>query len=211
MSVLFSSPSKVFCDFRSIDKTDFHYIVKFYEDTLESDLFLKSGEELIMQFYYALSLFETNELTLFIKQADDILAYIFQENISSIDGHDVLYTLLSKKSLATFQLGNQREAFELSNQLYRIYNNAESLSLNKALLTSQSKHSSIKMSIWSAMLSLLVMTTTFSLNSLVDDPANYIIISSLMGLILFTAMAGKRILTYNKEIKAPLKAISQNL
>ena len=88
MSVLFSNPSKVFCDFRSIDKYDFHYIVKFYEDTFESKHYIDREEELIMKYYYALSLFETNELNLFIEQADDILCHIFEHNISSIDGQE---------------------------------------------------------------------------------------------------------------------------
>ena len=211
MSVIISNPSKVFCDFRSIDKYDFHYIVKFYEDTQESDHFIDSEEELIMQYYYALSLFETNELSLFINQADDILSHIFNYNITLIDGQDVLFELLSKKSLAMYHLSKYDTAFSLGHQLHGIYKSADSLAINRALYMNHSLSQRGALSRFSVLLALFVMAMTCIFNLTIIHPATYIVVTALSGFVVYCYVFWKYYKSYTEQVTSPIKTLSQNL
>ena len=212
MSILFSNPSKVFCDFRSIDIHDFHYIVKFYEDTFESKFYIDREEELIMKYYYALSLFETNELNLFIKQADDILSHIFEHNISSIDGQDVFFGLLSKKSLALCQMGDHDNAIRFSAQLHRIYKNPRSYNVIKALLVKNSYLRRNKLCRRAAVIALsILMVSAIIMYFFLAIAATIQPVICLMGLIFFAGLFFKYNVLYKQQILMPLRQIDQNL
>lgn len=120
MSTKFSEQSRIFRDFRSIPYSDYYYLIRFYEQNTEDIHYLPLNEGLIMTYYYANALFETQEHALFIPVANDILEQSIIHNIRYIDGEDVYMMVLYKKACAHLRLEENDTALNLSTQLLRL-------------------------------------------------------------------------------------------
>ena len=120
MSTKFSEQSRIFRDFRSIPYSDYYYLIRFYEQNTEDIHYLPLSEGLIMTYYYANALFETQEHALFVPVANDILEQSIIHNIRYIDGEDVYLTVLYKKICAHLRLEENDIALRLATQLLRL-------------------------------------------------------------------------------------------
>lgn len=120
MSIQYSEQSRIFRDFRSIPYSDYYYLIRFYEQNNEDIYFLPLDEGMIMSYYYANALFETQEYKLHIQIANELLEQSIIHNIRYIDGEDVYMTVLYKKANAHLRLGQLDTAKRLSTQLLRL-------------------------------------------------------------------------------------------
>lgn len=120
MSTKFSEQSRIFRDFRSIPYSDYYYLIRFYEQNTEDIQYLPLDEGLVMAYYYANALFETQEYQLFVPVANDILEQSIIHNIRYIDGEDVYMMVLYKKACAHLRLEETDTALHLANQLLRL-------------------------------------------------------------------------------------------
>lgn len=120
MSTKFSEQSRIFRDFRSIPYSDYYYLIRFYEQNTEDIHYLPLDEGLIMMYYYANALFETQEHALFIPIANEILEQSIIHNIRYIDGEDVYMMVLYKKACAHLRLEENNTALNISTQLLRL-------------------------------------------------------------------------------------------
>lgn len=120
MSIKYSEQSRIFRDFRSIPYSDYYYLIRFYEQNNKDIGFLPLEEGMIMSYYYANALFETQEYELHIQVANDLLEQSIIHNIRYIDGEDVYMTVLYKKANAHLQLEQLDIAQRLATQLLRL-------------------------------------------------------------------------------------------
>lgn len=120
MSIKYSEPSRIFRDFRSIPYSDYYYLIRFYEQYDQDIDYLPFNEGLIMSYYYANALFETQEYDTHIETANYILEQSIIHNVRYIDGEDVYMTMLYKKTYAHLKLGDIEMAKKLAIQLVRL-------------------------------------------------------------------------------------------
>lgn len=120
MSIKFSKESRIFRDFRCIPYADYHYLVRFYEQYFADIDHLSFDESMIITYYYAVALYETEAYYSFLTVADDMIEKSIINSIQYIDGQDVYMNLLYKKVVAQLQLKKQRKALHLAKQLVRI-------------------------------------------------------------------------------------------
>ncbi len=120
MSIKYSEQSRIFRDFRSIPYSDYYYLIRFYEQNNKDIDFLPLDEGMIMSYYYANALFETQEYKLHIQVANELLEQSIVHNIRYIDGEDVYLTVLYKKTSAHLKLGQVEMAERLATQLLRL-------------------------------------------------------------------------------------------
>ena len=123
MSIKYSEQSRIFRDFRSIPYSDYYYLIRFYEQYDQDLDHLPFDESLIMSYYYANALFETQEYDLHIETSNYILEQSIIHNVRYIDGEDVYMTVLHKKTYAHLQLGEIEMAQNLATQLVRLDEN----------------------------------------------------------------------------------------
>ncbi|MGH1334873.1 MAG: hypothetical protein ACRBFS_02020 [Aureispira sp.] len=120
MSIKYSEQSRIFRDFRSIPYSDYYYLIRFYEQNNKDIDFLPLDEGMIMSYYYANALFETQEYELYLQIANELLEQSIIHNIRYIDGEDVYMTVLYKKASAHLKLDQIETAQRLSTQLLRL-------------------------------------------------------------------------------------------
>jgi hypothetical protein len=120
MSIKYSEQSRIFRDFRSIPYSDYYYLIRFYEQYYQDIDHLPFDESLIMSYYYANALFETQEYDLHIETSNYILEQSIINNVRYIDGEDVYMTVLHKKTYAHLKLGEIETAQNLATQLVRL-------------------------------------------------------------------------------------------
>lgn len=120
MSIKYSEQSRIFRDFRSIPYSDYYYLIRFYEQYYQDIDYLPFDEGLIMSYYYANALFETQEYDTHIETANYILEQSIINNVRYIDGEDVYMTILYKKTYAHLKLGDFPTAQKLATQLVRL-------------------------------------------------------------------------------------------
>lgn len=120
MSIKYSEQSRIFRDFRSIPYSDYYYLIRFYEQNNKDISFLPLEEGMIMSYYYANALFETQEYELHIQIANDLLEQSIIHNVCYIDGEDVYMTVLYKKAHAHLKLEQLDTAQRLATQLLRL-------------------------------------------------------------------------------------------
>lgn len=120
MSIKYSEQSRIFRDFRSIPYSDYYYLIRFYEQYNQDIDYLPLNEGLIMTYYYANALFETQEYDTLIDVANSILEQSIIHNIRYIDGEDVYMAILYKKTYAHLKLEEIETAQKLAVQLVRL-------------------------------------------------------------------------------------------
>ena len=120
MSIKFSKESRIFRDFRCIPYADYHYMIRFYEQYFVDIDHLPFDEGMIIRYYYAVALFETEAYHSFLALANEMIEKSIVNNIQFIDGQDVYMNLLYKKVVAHLQLKELSKALHLSQQLVRI-------------------------------------------------------------------------------------------
>jgi len=123
MSIKYSEQSRIFRDFRSIPYSDYYYLIRFYEQYYQDMDHLPFDESLIMSYYYANALFETQEYDTHIETSNYILEQSIINNVRYIDGEDVYMTVLHKKTYAHLKLGELETAQKLATQLVRLDHN----------------------------------------------------------------------------------------
>lgn len=123
MSIKYSEQSRIFRDFRSIPYSDYYYLIRFYEQYYQDIDHLPFDESLIMSYYYANALFETQEYDTHIEISNYILEQSIIHNVRYIDGEDVYMTVLQKKTYAHLKLGEIETAQNLATQLVRLDHN----------------------------------------------------------------------------------------
>ena len=137
MSIKYSEQSRIFRDFRSIPYSDYYYLIRFYEQYYQDIDHLPFDEGLIMSYYYANALFETQEYDLHIETSNYILEQSIINNVRYIDGEDVYMTVLYKKTFAHLKIGEIETAQNLATQLVRLDhdNYAYTILLRQCFLT----------------------------------------------------------------------------
>lgn len=123
MSIKYSEQSRIFRDFRSIPYSDYYYLIRFYEQYDQDISHLPFDEGLIMSYYYANALFETQEYDTHIEMSNYILEQSIINNVRYIDGEDIYMTVLHKKTYAHLKLGEIETAQNLATQLVRLDTN----------------------------------------------------------------------------------------
>ncbi|CAA6801199.1 MAG: Unknown protein [uncultured Aureispira sp.] len=129
MSIKYSEQSRIFRDFRSIPYSDYYYLIRFYEQYDQDLDHLPFDESLIMSYYYANALFETQEYDIQIETSNYILEQSIINNVRYIDGEDVYMTVLHKKAYAHLKLGEIETAQKLATQLVRLDHNQYAYSI----------------------------------------------------------------------------------
>ena len=120
MGIKYSEQSRIFRDFRSIPYSDYYYLIRFYEQYYQDIDHLPFDESLIMSYYYANALFETQEYDTHIETANYILEQSIIHNVRYIDGEDIYMNILYKKTYAHLKLGEVDTAKKLATQLVRL-------------------------------------------------------------------------------------------
>ncbi|WMX14753.1 MULTISPECIES: hypothetical protein [unclassified Aureispira] len=120
MSIKYSEQSRIFRDFRSIPYSDYYYLIRFYEQYDQDISDLPFDEGLIMSYYYANALFETQEYDTHIAMSNYILEQSIIHNVRYIDGEDVYMTVLHKKTYSHLKLEETETAQNLATQLVRL-------------------------------------------------------------------------------------------
>lgn len=120
MGIKYSEQSRIFRDFRSIPYSDYYYLIRFYEQYHKDIHKLPFDEALIMSYYYANALFETQEYDTLIETSNEILQQVMLHNVRYIDGEDVYMNVLHKKTIAHLRLGEIETATKFATQLVRM-------------------------------------------------------------------------------------------
>lgn len=120
MSIKYTEQSRIFRDFRAIPYSDYFYLIRFYEQYNKDINRLPFDEALIMSYYYANALFETQEYSNHIEVAKHILEQSILHNVRYIDGEDIYILMLYKRTIAHLELGDQAIAQNLATQLVRL-------------------------------------------------------------------------------------------
>lgn len=208
MSIKYSEQSRIFRDFRSIPYSDYYYLIRFYEQYYQDIDHLPFDEGLIMSYYYANALFETQEYDLHIETSNYILEQSIINNVRYIDGEDVYMTVLHKKTYAHLKLGEIETAQNLAKQLVRLdpTNYAYTILLRQCFLTK--RPSWIRPTLITSAVSTIlgaIITIVFSFFYLSLPEESILIPYALLfiaGIGLFvTAVA------YYKYVTAPLRKI----
>lgn len=122
MGIKYSEQSRIFRDFRSIPYSDYYYLIRFYEQYHKDISKLPFDEALIMSYYYANALFETQEYDTLIQVSNHVLEEVIVHNVRYIDGEDVYMNILYKKTIAHLNLGDVETATKFATQLVRMDN-----------------------------------------------------------------------------------------
>jgi hypothetical protein len=208
MSIKYSEQSRIFRDFRSIPYSDYYYLIRFYEQYYQDINHLPFDEGLIMSYYYANALFETQEYDLHIETSNYILEQSIINNVRYIDGEDVYMTVLHKKTYAHLKLGEVETAQNLATQLVRLDHNnyVYTILLRQCFLTK--RPSWIRPTLTTSAVATILgafITIVFSFFYL-SLPAEAVLIPYVL---LFIAGIGlfATAVAYYKYISAPLRQI----
>lgn len=120
MSIKYSKESRIFRDFRCIPYADYFYMIRFFEQYYAEFNHLTFDEEMIITYYYAVALYETESYYSFLKVADQLIEDSIVNNIQFVDGQDIYMNLLSNKACAMLQLEKVVQAQQLAEQIVRI-------------------------------------------------------------------------------------------
>ncbi|MBL4651149.1 MAG: hypothetical protein JKY03_15575 [Aureispira sp.] len=208
MSIKYSEQSRIFRDFRSIPYSDYYYLIRFYEQYDQDLDHLPFDESLIMSYYYANALFETQEYDIHIETSNYILEQSIINNVRYIDGEDVYMTVLHKKTYAHLKLGEIETAQKLATQLVRLDQNQYSYPILLRQCFLAKRPSWIRPALTTSAVSTIlgaIITIIFSFFYL-SLPAKAVLIP--YGLLLFAAIGlFATTIGYYKYVIAPVRQI----
>lgn len=112
--------SKVFRDFKTLDRRNYHSIVHFYEKrttAIEQSPFEESFEMLL---YYGQALHQVGRYEKSIEIADQVIGLSMLHNIQYYHGEDILHVALYHKGFALLQLERPQEAAHILRELIKL-------------------------------------------------------------------------------------------
>ena len=127
----FSRTTETYIEFLKINEDSYGDKIRFFERNRQIISSLPDDENLELNLYYLIALFEAGEHKKFLQKVDPLIEYIVSENIFQFNEQDIYYKLLLYKASAHYNLFNNEKAQKIAEQLYKI--NKED-KLNKLLL-----------------------------------------------------------------------------
>ena len=112
--------SKVYRDFKTLDKRNFHAIVRFYEEHLPKINQLRFEEAFVMQLSYAMALSEVGLYEKHLYVADNIIETSIFNNIQFHQGEDIYLKTLLQKAQSFYQLQRFSEAEHILKELIKL-------------------------------------------------------------------------------------------
>ncbi|MGB0863844.1 MAG: hypothetical protein ACPGXZ_13060, partial [Saprospiraceae bacterium] len=112
--------SKVFRDFKTLDKRNYHSVVRFYERYKMAILALPFDETFVMKLAYCTALFEIGRYEQHLKLADEIIENSILNNIQFYQGEDIYLKTLFQKAKAQFQLKNYHSSEHILKELIKL-------------------------------------------------------------------------------------------
>jgi tetratricopeptide (TPR) repeat protein len=114
------SQSKVFRDFKTLDKRNYHSVVRFYEKYRMAILALPFDEAFVMKLTYCTALFEVGRYEQHLEVADEIIESSILNNIQFYQGEDIYLKTLFQKAKAQFELKNYEASKHILKELLKL-------------------------------------------------------------------------------------------
>lgn len=110
----------VYYQFKSIDNTNYGEIITFFEENKDLIVGLEETEYTEIFYYYCKALFETASYYRFLLSVDHLIEITIEYNIFEVNGENVYFEALFDKAAAHYNLGNDKEASKILDELLRI-------------------------------------------------------------------------------------------
>ena len=110
----------VYYQFQSIDKASYSEVITFFEENKDIIVGLEESEYTEIFYYYCKALFETSSYYRFLLSVDHLIEISIEYNIYEMNGENVYIEALFDKAAALYNLGNDREAAKILDELLRI-------------------------------------------------------------------------------------------
>ncbi len=112
---------KLYRNFKAIDASDYHGIVRYYEQFEEAIGSLDMEEYLDCTWTYTNALFETGNFGQHLVMCDHLLELVIMHNIETWGGEDIYAKLLFKKAAALYQTQEYAKSAYVLRELVKIY------------------------------------------------------------------------------------------
>lgn len=110
----------MFRDFKTLDKRNYHSVVRFYEKYRMAILALPFDESFVMKLAYCTALFEVGRYEQHLKIADEIIESSILNNIQFYQGEDIYLKTLFQKANAQFELKNYEASEHILKELVKL-------------------------------------------------------------------------------------------
>lgn len=110
----------VYYQFKNIDNTNYAEIITFFEENKDLIVGLEETEYTEIFYYYCKALFETASYYRFLLSVDHLIEITIEYNIFEMNGENVYTEALFDKAAAHYNLGNDKEASKILDELLRI-------------------------------------------------------------------------------------------
>jgi len=118
--------SKVYRDFKTLDKRNYHAVVRFYERHQREIRTLDFDEAFVMQLHYCNALFEVEQFQKQVKLADFIIECSILENIQYYQGEDIYLKTLFQKAKSLYHLEKYHDSAHILRELIKLSPNHKS-------------------------------------------------------------------------------------
>lgn len=118
--------SKVFRDFKTLDKRNYHAVVRFYERHQKEIPALDFDEAFVLQLHYCNALFEVGHYEKQIQMSDVVIECSILENIQYYQGEDVYLKTLFQKAKSLYHLEQYDQSEHILKELIKLSPNHKS-------------------------------------------------------------------------------------
>lgn len=115
-----STSSKLYKDFKDIDGSAYHTIVRFYESKTKQIALLDFETYFDILVDYTNALFETGAYTKHLKEVERIIQLSIEHNIQFYKGQDIYFKSLFQKAAAHYNLLDYKQAEYILKELIKI-------------------------------------------------------------------------------------------
>lgn len=112
--------SKVFRDFKMLDKRNYHSIVRFCEEHRKAIEALNFDEYFILELNFVNALFETESYKKHIQVANNVIEQSILHNVQYWQGEDIYLKTLHQKALAHYHLQEFRPTLHIVKELIKL-------------------------------------------------------------------------------------------
>lgn len=127
---------RLYRNFKSIEVSDFHGIIRFYEQREDAIRSLDFEEYLDCTLIYTHALYEAADHGKHLVMCDHLLELVIMQNIEHWGGEDLYHQLLSQKAASYYHLEDYPKAERILKEIIRIYpyDRLAAVYLNRVLL-----------------------------------------------------------------------------
>ncbi len=118
--------SKVFRDFKTLDKRNYHAVVRFYEQHQQEIPALDFDESFVLKLHYCNALFEIGQYERQLSMANFIIECSILNNIQYYQGEDIYLKTLFQKAKSLYLLGRFSDAEYILKELIKLSPNHKS-------------------------------------------------------------------------------------